>query len=131
MSKSFTGKFQITNWQETTFQEGEAESKQSYAKVSQQYTGDLEGTSSLQYLMCYQTKSHAIFTGFEQLDVKVSGKSGQFIIQHHGKFVDGVASSVFSVVAESATGDLSGLTGSGEFCSTENGQADYKFLLNL
>ncbi|GGA76724.1 hypothetical protein GCM10011369_18290 [Neiella marina] len=48
------GTFQITGWDESPYEEHADGSKKTHAKITQQYTGDLQGTASVQYLMSYQ-----------------------------------------------------------------------------
>lgn len=124
------GLFQITGWNEQPYSEGDDGVKQSYAKVSQNYSGAIEGTSTVHYLMSYQSAGSALFTGFETLTATIEGKTGTVVIQHNGTFEQGVASSSFVIVSGSGKKQLSGLTGSGSFRSTENGQAKYQFSLH-
>lgn len=121
------GIFQITGWNEAPYFEAEDGVKQSYAKVSQNYSGAIEGTSTVHYLMCYQSAGSALFTGFETLTATIEGKTGTVVIQHNGTFEQGVASSSFVIVPGSGKKQLAGWTGSGSFRSTENGQATYQF----
>src|SRR3990167_2708531 len=124
------GLFQITGWNEEPYSEGDEGVKQSYAKVSQSYTGAVEGTSSVHYLMSYQSAGSALFTGFETLTANIEGKNGTVVLQHNGAFEQGVASSSFVIVAGSGKEQLTGLTGVGSFRSTENGQAKYQFSID-
>jgi hypothetical protein len=121
------GLFQITGWNETPRSEGHDGVKQSYAKVSQSYSGAIDGTSTVLYLMSYQAVGSALFTGFETLTATIEGKTGTVVLQHSGTFEQGVASGSFVIVAGSGNQQLAGLAGSGSFRSTENGQAKYQF----
>lgn len=122
--------FQITGWDESPYIESEDGSKKSHAKITQNYSGIIEGTSELQYLMSYQSSSSAVFVGFEIVTGKVNGKSGSFTIQHNGKFEKGVASSNFTIVPSSGTGELERIEGSGSFESGESGKANYELTTN-
>lgn len=127
MSKTLTGTFQITQWDEEShivFDEG---GKQSYAQIKQTYSGDIEGNSSIKYLMNYKTETTACFVGYEVMDIEIDGKKGRMILRHDGVFEQGVASSKFNIIAENSTGELKDINGSGSFTSTENGQAIYTF----
>jgi hypothetical protein len=119
------GTFQITGWDETPYDEGEGGDKKSHAKITQSYSGAIEGSSELQYLMSYQSESSAVFVGFEVVTGKIDGKTGSFTIQHNGKFENGVASSNFVIVPNSASGGLVNIEGSGSFVSGESGKANY------
>lgn len=120
--------FQITGWDEKPYIENEDGSKKSHAKITQSYSGVIEGSSEIQYLMSYQSAASALFVGFEVVTGKVNGKSGSFTIQHNGKFENGVASSNFIIV--SGTDELVNIEGSGSFKSGESGQANYELTTN-
>ena len=117
-----TGQFQIKDWQETTQSEYEL-GKRSLANVKLEYTGDIAGSSELQYLLSYQADGSADFVGFESLQASISGKAGSLVLKHSGSFVDGVASSQFEVIQCSIEDKLIG--SKGNFKSGENGQAEY------
>lgn len=132
MSQTFNVTSQITSWDETNFEEESTDDKKlTLAKVEQQFSGDFIGSSKIKYVMSYQNKTQAVFTGFETITVTINGKQGEFIVVHNGKFEQGVASSDFNVVTNSVTGDFTNISGSGSFKSTENGQAEYQFNLEL
>ena len=122
--------FQITGWDETPYIENEDGSKKSHAKITQNYSGAIEGSSELQYLMSYQSAASALFVGFELVTGTVNGKSGSFTIQHSGKFENGVASSSFVIVSNSGTDELINIEGSGSFKSGESGQTSYELTIN-
>lgn len=124
------GTFQITGWDETPYIEGDDGSKKSHAKITQTYSGTINGTSELQYLMSYQSEASAVFVGFEVITGEVNGKSGSFTLQHDGKFENGVASSQFTVVPNSGTEELASIEGTGSFKSGESGKADYELEIN-
>ena len=127
----YTGTFQITGWDESAYAENNDGSKQSLAKITQTYSGDVEGESQLQYLMAYQSKASGVFVGHEVLTLTAEGRKGSLVLQHNGIFEDGVAKSTFTVICCSGKGDFDGVTGSGKFESTSNGQAEYTLQLDL
>jgi hypothetical protein len=130
MTQKLEGVFQITGWDESPYQENDDGSKWSHAKIKQTYSGSIEGSSDVQYLMSYQSPASAVFVGHEIITANIVGKSGSFVLQHNGTFENGVAKSSFQVVSGSAKGDYVDLEGGGSFESTENGQANYTFSLN-
>ncbi|GAC16990.1 hypothetical protein GARC_0008 [Paraglaciecola arctica BSs20135] len=125
--QNLTGQFQIKDWQETTQSEYE-EGKRSLAKVKLEYSGDIVGTSDLQYLLSYQADGSAEFVGFETIQASVNDISGYLILRHLGQFVNGVASSQFEIIQSSIDDNLIGLKG--DFTSGENGVAGYTIHLN-
>lgn len=130
MTIELKGVFQITGWDEKAYSENEDGTKQSHAKIIQTYSGAIEGSSELQYLMSYQPDGSAVFVGFEVVSGSISGKSGSFVIQHTGKFALGVASSNFIIVPQSGKGELTDITGNGSFTSGEHGKANYNVIID-
>lgn len=124
------GIFQITRWEETPYFESADGAKKSHAKITQEYSGAISGSSEIQYLMSYQSKVSAVFVGFEVVTGEINGKSGSFTIQHNGKFENGVASSNFLIVPNSGSGELKHIEGTGFFKSAESGKADYELVVN-
>jgi hypothetical protein len=131
MSNQLKGTFQITGWDETPYNENDDGSKLTNAKITQSYTGDIKGSSELQYLMSYTANGSAIFVGLETVSCTINGKSGSFVIQHNGKFVAGVASSTFTIISDFGQNELMGISGGGTFKSGENGQAHYTVAINV
>lgn len=129
MSQTLKAQFKISRWDESTYQELKGGGKLSKASITQDYTGEIEGSSTLEYLMTYSSASEARFVGFERIKATLNKKSGSFIIQHNGIFKDGVASSTFEIVEGCGTGDLENLAGSGSFKAGVDGVADIELHL--
>lgn len=111
MKQRATGTFEIKNWDEKPYGEVVGSSKATRASVTKAYKGDIEGEGALEYLMAYSADGSAAFVGMERVVGRVGDKRGAFVFQHVGAFKDGVATSLWSVVPGSATGDLQGLRG--------------------
>lgn len=120
-----SGQFTITGWDENTLREKLGGIKQAHASITQNYEGAMVGQSNVEFIMSYQSSTSALFVGFESFVGVLKGKRGTISFKHDGTFKDGVASSTFSSVSGSATGELSGCTISGTFTSGESGKAQY------
>ncbi|WP_081616738.1 DUF3224 domain-containing protein [Thiobacillus thioparus] len=107
--------FQITGWDEKTYQEIGDNAKLTNAKVTQSYSGAIEGTSTTEYLMSYTGHGTANFVGLERVSATIEGKSGTFVIQHVGSFSEGKARSSWSIIPGSGTEGLACLCGKGSF----------------
>ena len=119
--------FQITGWDEKTYQEIEGSAKLSHAKVTQSYSGAIEGTSSIEYLMSYTVQGTATFVGLERVSGTVDGKTGTFVLQHTGDFSEGIARSSWSIIPGSGTGELASLRGSGSYVAGHGEPAQVSF----
>ena len=62
----------------------------------------------------YRSDGSATFVGLERVVGQLAGKTGSFVLQRTGVFEGGQAKESYSVVAGSATGELSGLRGEGQ-----------------
>lgn len=121
----YKGQFAITRWEESTLSEKTDGVKTSHASVSQAYSGDMAGEASVEFLMSYQSKSEAKFVGFESFVGAINGLRGTVTFQHSGVFTNGMASSEFTAITSSATGELAGKVITGTFQSSEAGKASY------
>jgi hypothetical protein len=117
------GRFQITNWQESVTTSFEQGAKLSKALVSQSYSGDITGSSELQYQLNYESTGDASFNGFEFISGSLGDTPCQLTLKHDGTFEKGVAKSQFVIISSSTHAELLGL--SGGFTSGEAGQASY------
>jgi len=119
--------FQITGWDEKTYQEIEGSAKLSNAKVTQSYSGAIEGTSVIEYLMSYTVHGTATFVGVERVSGTVDGKAGTFVLQHTGAFSEGKACSSWSIVPGCGTGGLASLRGKGNYVAGHGEPAQVSF----
>ena len=113
MKKTVNARFAIKSWDEKPYSEGEGQPKLTRASVTKTFTGDLEGESSVEYLMMYRSDGTATFVGLERVVGRLGGKSGSFVLQRTGVFEGGEAKESYSVVPGSGTGELQGLRGEG------------------
>jgi hypothetical protein len=80
--------------------------------LDKQFHGDLEATSKGQMLGAgTAVEGSAAYVAFELVTGKLHGKSGTFILQHKGTMRGGAYSMDITVVPDSGTGELVGLSG--------------------
>lgn len=95
--------------------------------IDKQFHGDLEGTSHGQMLAATTgVKASAGYVAMERVTGTLQGKSGTFVLQHSGTMNRGVPSLSITVVPDSGTGDLAGLTGQMAIV-IEGGKHSYEF----
>jgi hypothetical protein len=123
--------FEVKSWDEQTSNEVDGRLKLTRASVVFAYKGDLEGQSAVEYLMLYRDDESAFVVGLERLTGQLAGKTGTFVLEHRGKYADGVASAACTIMPDSGTGDLKGLHGSGTSTALKDGTTkltlDYDF----
>jgi Protein of unknown function (DUF3224) len=74
--------------------------------------GDVEGTSQGQMLMLgTPVQGSAAYVSIEVISGTLHGRSGTFALQHNGIMTRGVGQLAVTVVPDSGTGELTGLSG--------------------
>jgi len=106
--------FSLKSWDEKPYNEIPGELKMTRSSVAYTYYGDIEGESTLDYLMVYRADGSGSFVGLERVIGHIEGRSGSFVLQHTGTFNKTDVDSTFFVVPRSGTGELAGLRGEGE-----------------
>jgi Protein of unknown function (DUF3224) len=80
--------------------------------IDKQFHGDLDGTSKGQMLSAMSSvKGSAGYVAMERVTGTLKGRSGSFVLQHSGTMTRGEPQLLVSVVPDSGTGELIGLTG--------------------
>jgi hypothetical protein len=80
--------------------------------IDKAFHGDIEGTSHGEMLTgMTAVKESAGYVAIERVTGTLHGRSGTFILQHTGTMNRGAPSLSISVVPDSGTGDLAGLSG--------------------
>ena len=101
--------FAITRWNESPY--GSGEPKLARVDVGKTFTGSLEGTSTAQLLTCTAENSSAGYVASEQFTGTLDGRAGTFVLQHGATMSHSGPAFFGHVVPGSATGELTGLTG--------------------
>ena len=80
--------------------------------LDKQYHGDLEATAKGQMLIAVtDVKSSAGYVAIERITGTLHGRSGSFVLQHSGIMTSSSQQQTVTVVPDSGTGELVGLTG--------------------
>jgi hypothetical protein len=80
--------------------------------IDKQFHGDLEATSKGQMLTAdTPVKGSAGYVAIERITGTLQGRPGNFVLQHSGTLTRGAPQQSITVVPDSGTGQLVGLTG--------------------
>lgn len=80
--------------------------------LDKQFHGDLEAVSKGQMLTgMTAVQGSAGYVAMEQVSGKLHGREGTFVLQHNGVMIRGTPQLMITVVPDSGTGQLVGLTG--------------------
>jgi hypothetical protein len=95
--------------------------------IEKQFHGDLEGTSKgVMLAVSTDVKGSAGYVAMEKFTGTLKGRSGTFALQHTGTMNRGTPSLSVTVVPDSGTGQLTGLTGKLDI-EISGGKHSYKF----
>lgn len=95
--------------------------------IDKQFHGDLAATSKGQMLTAMtSTKGSAGYVAIEKVSGILNGRKGTFVLQHSGTMTRGEPSLSLTVVPDSGTEELAGLTGKMTI-KIEDGKHFYEF----
>jgi hypothetical protein len=99
--------------------------------ISKQLHGDLEGTSKGQMLTATtDVKGSAVYVAIERITGTLHGRKGSFLLHHTGVMTRGAPHLTVSVVPDSGTGQLTGITGRMEIIIADgNHSYDFEYTL--
>ncbi len=81
-------------------------------RLTKTFAGDLVGTAGGQMLSTGTTRpDSAGYVAIDRVTGTVHGRSGTFVLQHHGLMSRGDGTLTVTVVPDSGTGELTGLAG--------------------
>ena len=91
MDMHISADFEIGSWDEKPFDEAVGVAKLTRASVTKTYTGDIDGTSTTEWLMAYEPDKSARFVGIEICRDRANpgdhgGRHGSLVLQHVGTF---------------------------------------------
>lgn len=126
-----TGSFQITSFNEDSYEDRGDGAKLTHAWGDQAFSGDIEGDGAVHWLMSYRSNKSARYVGLQRIKGAIGGREGSFIIEATGDF-DGAASrGNWSIIPASGTDGLKGITGRGTFEAPGGPKATYELEYDL
>jgi Protein of unknown function (DUF3224) len=100
--------------------------------IDKQYHGDLEGTGKGQMLTAgTAVKGSAAYVAIERVSGTLSGRTGTFVLQHSGTMSSNALHLTITVVPDSGTEQLTGLTGTMNIIIAPDGKHSYDFSYTL
>ena len=109
MTTHATGTFEVKMTPQTTADKDAVVGKYSLDK---KFSGDLEGTSQGEMLAIgTAVEGSAGYVAMEKITATLNGRKGTFALQHSGTMTRGAGQLTITVVPDSGTGELAGLSG--------------------
>jgi hypothetical protein len=124
------GEFKVSNWREETYAEREP-GKLTRAGGDQEFSGAIQGSGHVEWLMCYREDGTAAYVGMQEIDGTLDGKRGSFVLTAIGAFNGTTSDGQWSIVSESGRGELAGITGNGSFEAGPGPQATFQLEFEL
>ncbi len=125
MRQRSEGSFEVTSWNEEPYEQIDEKRKLTRARVTQRFTGGIDGEGSVEWLMCYRADGTADWVGMQRVTGEVDGTAGAFVLQTAGTFDGAAAKGEWSVVPGSGTGGLESLTGDGHIEAPFGSEASF------
>jgi hypothetical protein len=123
MNKQITIPFEVTLWDLKPFDETPHNPTLSRGTVKKTFGGELKGKSVGDVLMYSAADGSAGYTIMEKVSGELCGRAGSFVMMHGATHTPQETSRAGGIIApNSGTGDLSGISGTVEFKSDENGK---------
>jgi len=89
--------------------------------IARTFEGDLDGESSAELLTARTESGSSAYLALDRIAGRLGGRSGSFVLSHHGTVSAAGAASAASLVPDSGTGELAGLRGRGEISVANDG----------
>ena len=122
--------FEITSWEQNEI-DREGAFGLGHAVVKKTFSGEIEGTTVAQLLLGGVEGGGMAYSGFERFDVSVSGRRGGFVLLHYATMSAGDGSTSWEILPGSGTGELEGISGSGEIVRHDDGSHDFTLTYDL
>ena len=111
MAQQVKGEFEVNRTVEPTCDMGDGLTIGHY-RFDKHFRGELEATSVVHMLAVgTDMPGSAAYVAIERLAGALQGRTGTFFLQHNGVMDRGAASLSLTIVPDSGTGDLQGITG--------------------
>jgi hypothetical protein len=126
LSQEASGKFDIQ-----LSQEGEADAIIGRLGINKRYHGGLEASAAGEMLAARTaTDGSAGYVAMERVSGSLDHKVGSFVLQHTGTMNRGAQTISVTIVPDSGTGDLTGISGE-MFIEAANGSHRYRLVYTL
>jgi hypothetical protein len=113
MAATARGSFQVSKWEENTYEEIGGGAKLTKVSIVQDFSGDLEAAVAWEGQMYYRADGTAVYNGLLRFVATLEGRKGSFVATTSGGYDGETATTDWTVVTGSGTGDLVRIGGRG------------------
>src|SRR2546421_4009114 len=107
------GRIAVKTYEPMVFDEIPGGPTLSDIRVTETFSGDIEGEGIVHFVQAARSDGSASFVGIERVRGAIEGRKGTFLLQDSGTLVGKEVTGQWFVVPGSGTGDLVGLRGNG------------------
>jgi hypothetical protein len=112
-----TGRIEVQTYEPQPYEEVDEGPNLVEIRVSETFSGDIEGHGVARFLQAVREDGTASFVGIERVTGSIQGRVGSFLLQDAGALEENEVTGEWFVVPGSGTGELSGLRGEGGFAA--------------
>ncbi len=128
MSQRATGSFDVKVTPQKPDTQVARAANLSRLTIDKRFHGDLEGISKGEMLALQtDTQGSAGYVALERVTGKLKGRSGGFVLQHSATMNRGKPESAITVVPDSGSGELRGISGHMNIVAAADGTHTYEF----
>ena len=113
MTATAKGSFQVSKWEENTYEEIGGGAKLTKVSIVQDFSTDLEAVVAWEGQMYYRADGTAVYNGLLRFVATLEGRGGSFVATTSGGYDGETATTDWTVVTGSGTGDLVRIGGRG------------------
>ena len=112
-----SGQFTYADWEEERVGSAESYPRIGQARVTNHFSGGIEAPDTVcGYTIVYTSEATGSCTGMQLFTGRLDGREGSFVVEEHATFgTDGAVRCTFTVVPDTGTDELKGLTGQGSY----------------
>ena len=127
-SQRATGSFDVKVTQQKPDSQVARAANLSRLTIDKRFQGDLEGISKGEMLALQtEVQGSAGYVALERVSGKLKGRAGSFVLQHSATMNRGEPDTEITVVPDSGTGELRGLSGKMSITVLPDGAHNYEF----
>lgn len=109
------GKIEVKTYESVSYVEPKDGPKLNEIRVSETFTGDVQGEGTVRFLQALRADGSASYCGIERVVGTLAGRTGTFLLQDEGALQGTRVTGSWFVIRGSGTGDLRRLCGEGRF----------------
>jgi hypothetical protein len=122
----YEGTFQVSGWDEATFEDLGDDTKLSKVRIEQTFTGGFAGTGAWDGVMYYRADGTAVYSGVQTLSGSIDGREGSFVAVSGGEYDGTIATNHWEIVSGSGQGGLAGIAGAGDSSAQQGEEGSYR-----